>query len=73
MAYLYPGPSGESVGFDAENKLVLEEDGAEWSRWWVCQTVWASYRYESLVWGVGEGKPEGLEGCEKVEVLREFA
>ncbi|KAK4465893.1 hypothetical protein QBC42DRAFT_333176 [Cladorrhinum samala] len=73
MAYLYPGPSGESVGFDAAaGRLVLEEDGSEWSRWWICRTVWATYQYESLVWGVGEGKPEGLEGCEKVEVLREW-
>ncbi|KAK4169900.1 hypothetical protein QBC43DRAFT_306817 [Cladorrhinum sp. PSN259] len=77
IAYFYPGVGDVSVGFDDQGKLFYEEiqesNGVmgRWYRWFVCRTTWASYKYESLVWVVGDKGPDG-EGCVSVEVFREF-
>ncbi|KAK3985466.1 hypothetical protein QBC44DRAFT_156504 [Cladorrhinum sp. PSN332] len=72
-AYMFPGPGDVSVGFDEQGKLFLKEDGNQgrWYRWFVCNTVWGSYKYESLVWVVG-GKGPDDESCKAVEVVREW-
>lgn len=41
-------------------------------RWYMCETYYGSYTYQTLAWTVGKAKPQN-PSCQKIEVVREFA
>jgi len=57
----------------ADDRVVPIDDSVvkRYYRWFVCNTLYNSYRYQTLVWVLGEAKPENPT-CIKVEVRRKW-
>lgn len=76
MALFTPG-EGTEVAFDADGKMNIQgfddETGkvVAYYRWYVCETDYTGYKYETLVWLIGGGQPDNPT-CEKVDVVRVF-
>ncbi|KAF2435457.1 hypothetical protein EJ08DRAFT_645754 [Tothia fuscella] len=56
---------------DDRDVPIQENVQKNYYRWYVCNTVYNSYYYQTLVWGQGEPAPQNPT-CVKVDVRREF-
>lgn len=78
-----PSTDAQTVGFDATNHLYVPSylddsvtpptDDKERAlyRWFVCETNFEGYVYETLAWVAGTSKPEN-PSCQHVDVERKF-
>jgi hypothetical protein len=77
------GSNTQQFSFDGNDELLVQSyvdntanppKAGEWyglKRWYACKTLFASYTYENLVWGLGAAKPENPT-CVPVTVKRVF-
>jgi hypothetical protein len=57
-------------GMADDRKVPIEEYTVQkYYRWYVCNTVYNSYRYQTLAWGQGEPAPQNPT-CQKIDVKR---
>lgn len=78
-----PSYNQQLVSFDDKGYMVIiddlndttnpvnGDDPRALSRWYVCETYFESYRYQTLNWVLGIYEPENPT-CSKVEVKRKF-
>jgi len=77
------GSNTQQLSFDDKDELLVQSyidnttnppTAGKWyglKRWYACKTIFASYTYENLVWGLGATKPENPT-CVPVTVKRVF-
>jgi len=74
---------GIAVAFDEEGKMNIQgyendttfpvtEGTTAYYRWWVCETYYEGYTYQTLAWVMGVSEPENPT-CVKVDVLQVFS
>ncbi|KAG6318717.1 hypothetical protein E4U44_007658 [Claviceps purpurea] len=84
LPLFFPGNSNAQwVGFDRNHEMNIatyvddtkSPPSGQRSRalktWHVCETYFAGYRYRTLAWVLGTGKPQN-PSCAKVQVKRKF-
>jgi hypothetical protein len=55
-----------------DRRVPIEEYAVEnYYRWYVCNTVYNSYRYQTLAWSQGEPAPQNPT-CQKIDVKRVY-
>lgn len=81
---LFEPSEGTAVAFDVHNRLNIQstlddtvtpptdETVAAFYRWYVCESNFEGYTYETLNWVMGKEQPEN-PSCSKVQVVRVFA
>ncbi|KAF2036728.1 hypothetical protein EK21DRAFT_106045 [Setomelanomma holmii] len=73
----------QALAFNDQDELIVQSyvdwtadppkagDVVGLKRWYACQTYFAGYQYENLVWGLGDHEPENPT-CVAVDVKRVF-
>jgi hypothetical protein len=57
--------------YDDTKNPPTDETARVLTRWYVCETNFEGYQYDTLNWVLGNGKPEN-PSCVKVTVTRKF-